>query len=144
MDGSVKGSKQPSLPIRTNVWRISLSKPIQQCLLIALVAIGVATVGTANNFRSHEVAEVSPHVMALQLVHETQQEKIREVDTQSWHTDTIRRDWSAQRPEAREGVDNTHLFIVSYRIGEHEACAWLVDTATRKVLTIEREDEAEL
>jgi hypothetical protein len=66
---------------------------------------------------------------ALQLVLETQQEKIRSVDNPAdWWHDTRERSWSVKRPVEPGVLDTTHTFTVSYRIDGVTVASWQVDT----------------
>jgi hypothetical protein len=77
--------------------------------------------------------EQSPHVAALELVFKTQQARIRELDPGDWWMDVKEREWVAKRPFYPGGIDSTHLFRVSYRVGGKEVAAWVVDTRAGKV-----------
>jgi len=89
----------------------------------------------------------SPHGEAITLVIESQKADIEKVEfehfrvtrtdrlggisKEHWWHDIIERSWSASRPFAPGGIDSTHYFIVSYRIGNAEVGRWSVDTRKR-------------
>ena len=68
---------------------------------------------------------------AIQLVLETQQEKIRSVDKpDEWEHDTKERSWSVKRPASPGLLDTTHTFTVTYKIEGVSVASWRVDTRT--------------
>jgi hypothetical protein len=80
--------------------------------------------------------ERSPHAEALALVFQKAAERIRAVDGADWWHDTEERTWTVRRPFAPGVIDSTHLFTVTYRIGDKRVAAWQVDTRAGTVSEI--------
>lgn len=82
--------------------------------------------------------ETSPHLQAIQLVFETQEELISQIDKEhlneeNWWQDTEKRSYEIKRPFYPGGVDSTHLFVVIYKINNSAVAEWLVDLRNKKV-----------
>ena len=104
--------------------------------LIALAAACILTglaIGIAIAKSSGKESETSPHAAALQLVIQTQADRIRAVDPGDWWTDVKEREWVVKRPFGPGDIDSTHWFNVTYRIDGHDVASWFVDTRSGKV-----------
>ncbi len=104
---------------------------------IAFLVIALAAYALGAQGRNEPKVEPSPHAQAVELVLQTQQARIREVDRENWDHDVKERSWVVQRPFFPGIIDSTRMFNVSYRIAGKEAAAWQVDTKKRTVQPID-------
>jgi hypothetical protein len=99
------------------------------------VLAGSGLVGTAPAAAAGK-PEQSPHVEALALVFRKAAARIQAMDKENWWFDVKERAWDVQRPFSPGYIDSTHLFTVSYQIGNKPVAAWQVDTRSGKVKEI--------
>ena len=93
----------------------------------SLALLGLLALVTAPT-HAEPYPDASPSV-ALRIVLDTQQARIRELDTpDSWWSDTKERTWSVKRPFEPGVLDTTHTFLVTYSIGGKIVASWQVDT----------------
>lgn len=72
---------------------------------------------------------VASPTTALQIVLDTQQDALRELDGgNGWWHDTKERTWSVKRPFEPGTLDTTHTFVVTYQIDGVTVATWQVDT----------------
>jgi len=97
---------------------------VRRSIFVALAWVGAAS----SPVVLAEAPDTSPG-RAIQLVLETQQDKIQSVDNpaDSSH-DTKERSWSVKRPVEPGVLDTTHTFTVTYRIDGVSVASWQVDT----------------
>jgi len=120
LGGSARGSDQFRCQVYAteSIVRPSANRLALACLLAFM----------AYSALSAAPPEFTP-ATAIRIVLDTQQDKIRAVDSpDSWWHDTRERTWSVKRPVGPGVLDTTHTFTVAYSIDGAAVAGWNVDT----------------
>ena len=95
---------------------------------INCIALACVLTISAHPVSAKDPREIAP-VTAIQVVLDTQQEKLRAVDSpDNWWHDTKERSWSVKRQVQPGVLNTTHIFTVIYKIDGVAAAKWQVDT----------------